>query len=276
MLENANSKQNPLIFGKKIHFLLESYIWVNRWQEWRMERTKKEEPGEDQPACLLICVDSILITIISSTEVKTALMKYSNALWQLAFGRHLFTWGMATAKKEKSLLIHSLYFKRGAREADDTLWCSVVWVFFLSRNFTLRVFSLRNQDSRILQEDYKRLPSFQLNKFSQLSLFLQHEVGETWTNAMDSGFMEYFLFHWHQAMGAPGWTWAHCWRHWWAWWRWDCWLTCAGSHGSTLDPWIHPSRPAWIRIPTALSMAQVCSHSRKHSLGSHSLLFHSC
>lgn len=115
--------------------------------------------------------------------------------------------GMATAKKEKSLLIHSLYFKRGAREADDTLWCSVVWVFFLSRNFTLRVFSLRNQDSRSLQEDYKRLPSFQLNKFSQLSLFLQHEVGETWTNAMDSGFMEYFLFHWHLTAGN-GCSWA--------------------------------------------------------------------
>lgn len=52
-----------------------------------MERTKKEEPGEDQPACLLICVDSIPIRIISPTEVKIALMKYNSALRQLASGK---------------------------------------------------------------------------------------------------------------------------------------------------------------------------------------------
>lgn len=40
----------------------------------------KKDLLEDQPACLLICMDSVSITIISSTEVKIALMKYNSAL----------------------------------------------------------------------------------------------------------------------------------------------------------------------------------------------------
>lgn len=45
-----------------------------------MERTMKKDPGEDHPACILICMDSVSIIIISSTEMKIALMKYNSAL----------------------------------------------------------------------------------------------------------------------------------------------------------------------------------------------------
>lgn len=94
----------------------------------------KKDPGEDQPACLLICMDSISITAISYTEVKIALMKYSN--WIL--GRHSFTQGHGHCK-EREILAGSLCFKRGAREGDEMLWCLVVCFVF---GFFLNFFSI--------------------------------------------------------------------------------------------------------------------------------------
>lgn len=74
-----------------------------------MERTKKEEPGEDQPACLLICVDSIPIRIISPTEVKIALMKYDN--WLL--GRHSSTQGHDYCKEREILAAPLTLLQKG-------------------------------------------------------------------------------------------------------------------------------------------------------------------
>lgn len=46
-----------------------------------MERTMEKDPGEDQSStCLLICIGSTSITIISSREIKIALIKHNSAI----------------------------------------------------------------------------------------------------------------------------------------------------------------------------------------------------
>lgn len=77
MLEIQQKK--PLIFWK-CKFLFSPLIFPLSQQIARVEDPMKKDPGEDQPACLLICMDSISVTAISNTEVKIALMKYSSAL----------------------------------------------------------------------------------------------------------------------------------------------------------------------------------------------------